>query len=157
MSIEGGAGRRWVWSVEAAGGKLKYLVDLFARDVELFDDFVDRGAGFRFSNTAETGMRVLRNTHAPFRRPGTLSTAEHFAQSSVGILVTLSLFRFYHASRLASRSMGTAKSPGREYQTFLFRSFFDHQPHTLSRLEAATRPYHRPESFIVRFWLRKSV
>ena len=46
MSIEGGVGRRWSWSVEAAGGKLKYLVDLFARDVELLDDFVDRGAGF---------------------------------------------------------------------------------------------------------------
>jgi hypothetical protein len=29
--------------------------------------------------------------------------------------------------------------------------------HTLSRLEAATRPYQKPESFIVRFWLRKSV
>jgi hypothetical protein len=43
MSIEGG-GRRW--SVEAAAGKLKYLVDLFARDVELFDDFIDRGARF---------------------------------------------------------------------------------------------------------------
>ena len=36
-------------------------------------------------------------------------------------------------------------------------SFFDKQPHTLSRLEAATRPYQKPESFIVRFWLRKSV
>jgi len=46
MSIEGGAGRSWSWSVKAAGGKLKYLVDLFARDVELLDDFVDRGAGF---------------------------------------------------------------------------------------------------------------
>src|SRR6266700_1851302 len=37
------------------------------------------------------------------------------------------------------------------------RSFCDHQPHTSSRLEEATRPYQRPESFIVRFWLRKSV
>ena len=37
------------------------------------------------------------------------------------------------------------------------RSFFDHLPHALSRLEAATRPYQRPESLIVRFWLRKSV
>src|ERR1700726_2621562 len=27
-------------------------------------------------------------------------------------------------------------------------SFFDRQPQTSSRLEAATRPYHRPESFI---------
>src|SRR5271157_1223780 len=32
----------------------------------------------------------------------------------------------------------------------------DHD-YTSSRLEAATRPYQRPESFIVRFWLRKSV
>jgi hypothetical protein len=95
MSIEGGAGRGWSWSVEAAGGKLKYLVDLFARDVELLDDFVDRGAASRFSNTAETGMRVLRNTHAPLRRPGTLSTAGHCDQSSVG-----------------TRSRATSKSTG---------------------------------------------
>jgi hypothetical protein len=45
----------------------------------------------------------------------------------------------------------------RPLSTLPVRSFFEHQPHTLSRLEAATRPYHRPESFIVRFWLRKSV
>jgi hypothetical protein len=37
------------------------------------------------------------------------------------------------------------------------RSLFGHQPQALSRLEAATRPYQRSESFIVRFWLRKSV
>jgi hypothetical protein len=36
-------------------------------------------------------------------------------------------------------------------------SLFDHQPHTSSRLEEATRPYQRPESLMVRFWLRKSV
>src|ERR1700685_4544998 len=31
----------------------------------------------RFSNTADTGIRVSRNTHAPLNLPGTLSTAEH--------------------------------------------------------------------------------
>ena len=41
--------------------------------------------------------------------------------------------------------------------TLAVGSFFDPEPHTLSRLEAATRPYQSPESFIVRFWLRKSV
>jgi hypothetical protein len=44
MSIEGGADRRW--SVEAARRELKHLVDLFARNVELFDDFVDCGSCF---------------------------------------------------------------------------------------------------------------
>jgi hypothetical protein len=28
--------------------------------------------------------------------------------------------------------------------------------HTIKRFAAATRPYQRPESFTVRFWLRKS-
>src|SRR5437899_11818443 len=36
----------------------------------------------RFSNTAETGMRVPRKTHAPLTFPGTLSTAGHCDQSS---------------------------------------------------------------------------
>ena len=37
----------------------------------------------RFSNTADTGIRVSRNTHAPLSRPGTLSTAGHWDQSRV--------------------------------------------------------------------------
>ena len=37
----------------------------------------------RFSNTADTGMRVSRNTHAPPSRPGTLSTTGHRDQSRV--------------------------------------------------------------------------
>ena len=62
MSIEGGAGRRWSWSVEAAGGKLKYLVDLFARDVELLDDFVDRGAGFEvFEYGGDGHARIVKH------------------------------------------------------------------------------------------------
>ena len=40
----------------------------------------------RFSNTAETGIRVSRNTHAPFNLPGTLSTAGHCDQSRVAIV-----------------------------------------------------------------------
>src|SRR3979411_2717560 len=39
----------------------------------------------RFSNTADTGIRVSRKTHAPPSRPGTLSTAEHRDQSSAAI------------------------------------------------------------------------
>ena len=46
MSTEGGAGMGGSWGVEAARRELKHLVDLFARDVELFDDFVDCGSGF---------------------------------------------------------------------------------------------------------------
>jgi hypothetical protein len=68
MSIEGGAGWRWSWSVEAAGGKLKYLVDLFARDVELFDDFVDRGAGFEVFEYG--GDRACAYCETPMHRSG---------------------------------------------------------------------------------------
>src|SRR6266849_3156880 len=32
--------------IKAAGGKFKYRVDLFPRDVELFDDFLDGGSSF---------------------------------------------------------------------------------------------------------------
>jgi len=43
----------------------------------------------RFSNTADTGIRVSRNTHAPPSLPGTLSTAGHWDQSRVAIFSTL--------------------------------------------------------------------
>src|ERR1700739_4871833 len=60
MSIEGLAGQRG--SVEAAGGKLKHLVDLFARNVELLDDFVDRGAGFEvFEDSGDRHARVAKH------------------------------------------------------------------------------------------------
>src|SRR5580658_4785504 len=39
----------------------------------------------RLSNTTETGVRVSRNTHAPLRLPGMLSTAGHCDQSRVAI------------------------------------------------------------------------
>src|SRR5271165_5131336 len=47
----------------------------------------------RFSNTADTGIRVSRNTHAPLRLPGTLSTAGHWDQSRVAMFFAL-LFSF---------------------------------------------------------------
>src|SRR5271157_2023036 len=43
----------------------------------------------RFSNTADTGIRVSRNTHAPLSLPGTLSTAGHWDQSRVAMFFTL--------------------------------------------------------------------
>ena len=69
--------------IKTAGGKFKYGIDLLPRDVELLDDFFYGGAGFKVSNTADTGIRLLRNTHAPFSLPGTLSTAGHWDQSRV--------------------------------------------------------------------------
>src|ERR1700679_853088 len=43
----------------------------------------------RFSKTVATGIRVSRNTQAPLRRSGTLSTAGHCDQSraAMGILL----------------------------------------------------------------------
>src|SRR5713226_660915 len=41
----------------------------------------------RFSNTADTGIRVSRNTHAPLSLPGTLSTTGHCDQSRVAMFL----------------------------------------------------------------------
>src|SRR5947208_567595 len=54
----------------------------------------------RFSNTAETGIRVPRNTHAPLIFPGTLSTAEHFDQSRADITFIPAASFCSHASKL---------------------------------------------------------
>jgi hypothetical protein len=43
-----------------------------------------------FSKTAEAGIRVPRNTHAPLSLPGTLSTAGHSDQSRVAIAQLIS-------------------------------------------------------------------
>ena len=75
--------------VEAPGGELKHGVDLFPRNIELLNDLVYAGSSFEVSNTADTGMRVFLNTHAPLSRPGTLSTAGHWDQSRVAMLFTL--------------------------------------------------------------------
>src|SRR5580692_5122631 len=42
----------------------------------------------RFSKTVATGIRVSRNTHAPLRLSGTLSTAGHCDQSRIAIVPT---------------------------------------------------------------------
>lgn len=41
----------------------------------------------RLSNTTETGIRVSRNTHAPLRLPGMLSTAAHRDQSRLAMFL----------------------------------------------------------------------
>src|SRR5437588_7068096 len=52
----------------------------------------------RFSNTADTGIRVPRNTHAPLRLPGTLSTAGHRDQSRVAMFLPRPILTLYHGS-----------------------------------------------------------
>src|ERR1700685_2004050 len=44
----------------------------------------------KLSNTTETGVRVSRNTHAPLRLPGMLSTAGHCDQSRFAMFFPLS-------------------------------------------------------------------
>ncbi len=46
MSIHGGICSGGGDRIKAAGGKFKYRVDLFPRDVELLDDFLYGGSGF---------------------------------------------------------------------------------------------------------------
>jgi hypothetical protein len=46
MSIFGRNGSRLGRRVETSSGKLKYRVDLFARYIELLNDFVYAGSGF---------------------------------------------------------------------------------------------------------------
>jgi hypothetical protein len=48
------------------------------RCVELLNDLINPAPASRFSKIAETGIRVFRNTHAPLKRSGTLSTAVHW-------------------------------------------------------------------------------
>lgn len=71
--------------VEAAGGEFEHSLDLLLGHVELLDDFVDGGTSFEVSKTVATGMRVSRNTHAPLRLSGTLSTAGHWDQSRIAM------------------------------------------------------------------------
>ena len=61
---------------KAAGHEVKNRFHLLARQpiVKLYQ-FIDGDAIFEFTSTADTGMRVSLNTHAPLTLPGTLSTA----------------------------------------------------------------------------------
>src|ERR1700676_5169865 len=51
----------------------------------------------RFSKTVATGIRVPRNTHAPLRLSATLSTAGHWDQSRVAMLLPPLIVAFYHS------------------------------------------------------------
>src|SRR6266852_1360607 len=46
MSIDGGICSGDAGRIKAAGCKFQYCIDLFPRDVELFDDFLDGGSRF---------------------------------------------------------------------------------------------------------------
>jgi hypothetical protein len=70
--------------IKTTGGEFQYRVDLLTRHVELLNDLIDGAPASRFSNTADTGVRVSRNTHAPPNVPGTLSAAGHCDQSRSG-------------------------------------------------------------------------
>lgn len=59
----------------------------------------------RFSNTADTGMRLSLNTHTPLSLHGTLSTAGHCDQSRVAMLL-LSFHRIPLAKQLRRKPEG---------------------------------------------------
>src|SRR5260370_347644 len=56
----------------------------------------------RFSKTVATGIRVSRNTHAPLRLSGTLSTAGHCDQSRGAMFFPPLILTFYHGLTTAS-------------------------------------------------------
>src|SRR5277367_766503 len=58
---------------------------LFLRQMEPVHISLTVAPTSRLSNTTETGVRVSRNTHAPLRLPGMLSTEGHCDQSRAGI------------------------------------------------------------------------
>src|ERR1700761_2658465 len=60
----------------------------------------------RFSKTVDTGIRVPLNTHAPLRRSGTLSTAEHWDQSRVAMSLPS-----FHRSLLPHGGHGVKTNP----------------------------------------------
>src|ERR1700688_2831269 len=57
----------------------------------------------RFSKTVATGIRVSRNTHAPLRLSGTLSTAGHCDPSRGAMFLPPFILTFYHGVTTASR------------------------------------------------------
>src|SRR5450755_333709 len=67
----------------------------------------------RFSNTAETGIRVLRNTHAPLKRSGTLSAAGHWDQSRAAMFLPLCYLKSTHGrkQRTSIGEVGTGSRP----------------------------------------------
>src|SRR5579872_4261481 len=69
----------------------------------------------RFSKTVATGIRELRNTHAPLRFPGMLSTAWHCDQSRFAMFLPPFMVAgyvvFYHGWAASSRVSLPKKLP----------------------------------------------
>src|SRR6266705_3946255 len=61
----------------------------------------------RFSNPADTGIMVSRNTHAPLSLPGTLSTAGHCDQSRAAIVNLLFVILAQSPARRFDGETGT--------------------------------------------------
>jgi hypothetical protein len=97
--IQSGGTRRNRRRVEAAGGEFEHRLNLLPRYMKLLDDFLDARTCLKIFKNRSHGHPSVRNTHAPLRLPGMLSTAGHWDQSSVGIFLP-SLHRSWLRRRL---------------------------------------------------------
>ena len=71
--------------------EFQHRYHLFPRDVKPVHHLTDSRSRSGLSNTTETGVRVSRNTQAPLRLPGMLSTAGHCDQSRLAMICAPSL------------------------------------------------------------------
>src|ERR1035441_3839897 len=104
----------------------------------------------RFSKTVATGIRVSRNTQAPLRLSGTLSTAGQFDQSRLAILelllsgyakttekLPLEQFQRTHAGKGSTASNAfTRRITSKASATYSTSAFPRAQPQPASRLIA---------------------
>src|ERR1039458_2358704 len=103
----------------------------------------------RFSNTVATGIRVPRNTHAPLRLSGTLSTAGHCDQSRVAIsipsyssyLETVSRQRF-PPSRTIGVDLFCQEMPNNVFQ-WLSGAVHAHPQHAVAVQSVFGPPFHQ--------------
>ena len=91
----------------------------------------------RFSNTAETGIRVSLNTHAPPSLPGTLSTAGHCLVPRVRVLLLDAKLGGEPTLGVADYAALTDTRPGREERDLPRMTI------STSQLKAVTNPIRR--------------
>src|SRR5258708_5336247 len=87
MSIHRAIGSADGNRVEGAGGKFKHRVDLFPRDVELLNDFLDAGSGFKVFKYGGHGHPGIAKHPCATESSGTLSTGRHCDQSRVAMFL----------------------------------------------------------------------
>src|ERR1017187_5635777 len=86
-----GGGLHYRRRVKTPRREFQHRCHLFPRDVKPVHHLTDSRSRSRLSNTTETGVRVSRNTQAPLRLPGMLSTAGHCDQSRLAMICAPSL------------------------------------------------------------------